>query len=104
HVGAAACVTWMLAEPMEMVTFCAAPVFAATTSVMVAGPIPELEPETVIQLGRPVTDHVQLAPVVSVMGKLPPAAVAEIVVTLVTKEQAPEPVTTRPRLLPVSAI
>jgi hypothetical protein len=54
----------------------AAPAFAATTSVMVAGPVPELAPETVIQVGSPETLQAHVMAVVSVMGNVPPVAVA----------------------------
>ena len=51
----------------------AAPGLAATTREMLAVPVPEVAPETVIQDGRPLTDQAQVEPVVMVSGTLPPA-------------------------------
>jgi hypothetical protein len=51
-----------------------APELAATTSVTDPLPVPVEAPETVIQLGKPETAHVQLAVVWIPIGKEPPAA------------------------------
>ena len=56
----------------EIVPLRAAAVFAEITSVTLAGPVPEEAPETVIQLGRPATDHWQQPPVCMPMFKSPP--------------------------------
>jgi hypothetical protein len=57
--GEPAWFTVILTPAIEIVAFWAAPEFAATTSVTVAGPVPEVAPETVIQVGSPVTPHAQ---------------------------------------------
>src|ERR1017187_8509048 len=46
----------------------------ATTRVIVAGPLPELAPETVIQLGKPEMVQGQAGAVWMLTDKLPPAA------------------------------